>query len=522
MKLASIQIKANDLRDFKQAWERLEQIVLDAAKDHDLVLVPECAFPAYFLHPDEGDLDQILTHGDKFLTRIKEIAKQQNSYIAYGFVESTKNQLFNTALLINHQGEELAKKRKSFLWHFDSKWFTEGEDIAVVDTDFGKVGLVVCADARMPEIVRMAALEGAQLIIDLANLTATGPEISALQNVQSAYMLSVRALENQVWLAVSDKWGVEANSITYTGRSSVFAPDGTCLYQAASDQDEIVSVEIPTDAKGKIIPSTIINNIDRRPELYGALTADTQTLPITAIIKEHVIPSEITPNITTAAGEFSNPESYIQMIRRLTDQGSDIICMSPTFINVKEHVDQIQKLLPEDTVVVATVLEKTESMMTYIITYKGIEETYRTLHSEESLNTQNNTPPIYQTKWGKIGIMHDREALLPEWPRTLMLLGADCLIWPNRLSSSVSTNVGRTRAAENRIYVVSAQSNGENVAVSQIIDPNGACIASTLKSETIHACGALTPFVNSRIKEIVPGTNVVKNRRPEYYGGLTR
>jgi predicted amidohydrolase len=521
VRIASIQIKANDLGDSKQAWDRLEHMVLDAARNHDLILVPECAYPAYFLHPDEGNLQSILSDGEALLSRIKDIAKQEKAYIAYGYAEKSGEQLYNTALLIDRQGNEVIKKRKSFLWHFDHVWFSEGDDVAVADTDFGRVGLVVCADARMPEIVRLAALEGAQLIIDLANLTATGPDISALQNAQCAYMLSVRALENQVWLAVSDKWGVEANSITYAGRSGIFSPDGTCVFQAGSDRDEIVSAEIPTDHNGTIVAATSVYNVRRRPELYDVLTRDTDSLPITRIMEEKAAPFSITPYITVASGEFSGLEDYLLMIRRLVNHGGGIICMPPSRVIVDQHTDQIRSILPQGVVVTATSLNDRDEMTTYVINGSGVQAVYRTLHTEENSASPESSPLVYDTQWGKIGIMHGNEALLPEWPRVLMLLGADCVIWPNQIPTAIASNVARTRAAESRIYVVSAQATGEASGVSQIIDPNGMVLASTLQNETKHACGVLTPFGNSRMKEIVPGTNVVKNRHPECYGRLT-
>src|SRR5690606_20950173 len=147
-------------------------MVLEAASRHDLVLTPECSFPAYFLHAEEENITAALREGEAILARLKEIARQYRVYIAHGDAEKEKETLYNTADLLDREGNEVVKKRKSFLWHFDRLWFSEGEDVAVADTDFGRVGVVICADARMPEIVRMAALEGAEFIIDLANLTA--------------------------------------------------------------------------------------------------------------------------------------------------------------------------------------------------------------------------------------------------------------------------------------------------------------------------------------------------------------
>jgi 5-aminopentanamidase len=520
MRIASIQVEANDLKDYKNAMSKLLKMVEKAASEHDLIVVPEAAFPAYFLAPEEGNLSAILKDSEYYLSAIKEIAIKEQAYIAYGFVEKENNDLYNTAILLNKDGVEVAKKRKSFLWHFDSDWFTAGNDIATADTEFGRIALVVCADARMPEIIRLAALEGADLIVDLANLTATGPDISNLHNAQSLYMLSARALENQVWLVVSDKWGVEANSITYAGRSSIFAPDGKCLIQGSSDKDEIVSAEIPCDNQGKIIkiPAQSSFSVQRKPDYYKTLAEPTNSLPIVKYINEPVVPTDLTPYVTVASGY--NEGDYLKLIRSLVNHGSKIVIVPPNRINIENVKEEIQNLLPADCYLIATAINNLDEMVTYMITDEGIQYIYTTVHSDRNENTVDVNQFIYETRYGRIAVMHGGEGLLPEWSRTLMLLGADLIVWANQFPSETATKIARTRAAENRIFIISSQSSHEYSNISQIIDPNGAILASTLESLERHACGSLVSLVNSRIKEIVPGTNVVLNRNPQNYGRI--
>ncbi|MGN7300197.1 carbon-nitrogen hydrolase family protein [Ferdinandcohnia sp. SAFN-114] len=520
MKIASIQVQANDLKDYKTAMQKLLNMVEKAASENDLIIVPEAAFPAYFLGHEEGNLTEILEESENYLNKIKQIAIREKTYIAYGYAEKEKKNLYNTAVLLNREGVEIAKKRKSFLWHFDSTWFSAGEETAIVDTEFGRLALVVCADARMPEIIRLAALEGAELIIDLANLTATGPDISELHNAQSAYMLSTRALENQVWLAVSDKWGVEANTITYAGRSSIFAPDGTCLIQASSDKDEIISAEIPCDGQGKIkIAGEVKFSEQRKPHYYQPLTSPIDSLPIVKYMKESLIPADLTPFVVVAAGYME--EEYLQMVRRMVDQGSTLIVMPPNHVNIEQVTNEIKSILPVNCYLFATTMDNSGEMISYMITNEGIQKRYSTIHSPGN-DDENVESLIFETKWGRVAIMHGVEGMLPEWSRTLMLLGADCIIWPNQYSPEIAIKIARTRAAENRIYMITSQSSNEHRNISQIIDPNGSVITSTLESLRKHASGTLVPFVNSRIKEIVPGTNVVLNRNPQNYGRLIK
>ncbi len=512
LKIASIQVQANDILNYQQATDTLLAKVREAAGDHDLVLVPECAFPAYYLEPREGDISQILAKGQELVEQIKEIARQTGTYIAFGYAETDNDSIYNTALLVDRSGKEVVKKRKSYLWHFDHYWFKEGEDLAVADTDFGRVGLVVCCDARSPEIVRLAALAGADLIIDLANLTATGPNIAELHNAQSAYMLSVRALENGVWLAVSDKWGVETNSIVYTGRSAIYGPDGACHGQAGSDRDEIVSAVIPTGPDGKIVKRTARALPVRRPELYSLLAEPTNSLPITTVIEQPVTPAAVTPYVTAVAGELSE-QDYLNMIRRLTVHGSWLIAMPPSKLSIDKLQEQICRLIPQGVIVVATMIEQ-EAMQSYFLSHQGRIAVYENAHKAGC------QPFVQRTPWGNIGIMQEEEGLIPEWSRVLMLAGADCVVWPNTLPSAVATPIARTRAAENRIFLIVAQS-GAVPSLAQIIDPGGVIIASTLTCQPKQACGSYACFANSRMKNIVPGTHVVYNRHPEQYKKLT-
>ncbi len=500
MKIALVQIQANDVQDCQVAADKLLHMVYEAAKTHDLVLVPECAFPAYYIEPREINLSLVLEKTKYLLAEMKTIAKENHSYIAFGYVENDNDRLYNTALLIDHEGNEVVKKHKSYLWHFDHLWFSEGEDLAVADTEFGKVALIICCDARSPEIVRMAALAGTDLIIDLANLTATGPNISELQNAQSAYLLSVRAMENGVWIAMTDKWGVETHNITYAGRSAVYNPEGACLHQAGSDADEIVSVEIPTDKDGRIIRETNKVLPVRRPDLYELLTVPTDELPIKKVIEQSVCISEITPYIAAVAGELSAQE-YVAMVRRLGVHGSRLICMPPSRLAIKELQSELCAVMASEAMVVATMIEE-EATKSYILQKDGIIAVYENAHKN------GGKPFLLETSWGNVGLLQEEEGLIPE-----------CLLWPNRLPSSVVTPVARTRAAENRIFVVVAQSE-TSPALGQIIDPNGIITASTLENQAQQACGAYACFANSRMKNIVPGTHVIYDRHPQAYKGL--
>jgi len=106
---------------------------------------------------------------------------------------------------------------------FDSRWFCAGEQYPVAETEFGKVGMFICADGRLPEIVRCLSLQGADILLDLTNWVTSGFEKETLTNPQVEYMIPTRALENRVWIIAANKVGMEAKSILYCGKKR-------CLY----------------------------------------------------------------------------------------------------------------------------------------------------------------------------------------------------------------------------------------------------------------------------------------------------
>ena len=77
------------------------------------------------------------------------------------------------------------------LWHFDRDLYEPGRSFDVVDSPFGRIGLLICADARLPEIARVLSVMGADLIIDPANLTGYSFSPKGLTNPVSYTHLDV-------------------------------------------------------------------------------------------------------------------------------------------------------------------------------------------------------------------------------------------------------------------------------------------------------------------------------------------
>jgi predicted amidohydrolase len=111
-------------------------------------------------------------------------AKQYGYWLAAGMAVPGDEKLTNSAVVFGPDGSRQGQFNKSFLWHFDSTWFTPGTEFPVWDMGFAKVGILICADGRMPEVARSLKLNGAEIILDLTAWVSAARETSQLSNPQ--------------------------------------------------------------------------------------------------------------------------------------------------------------------------------------------------------------------------------------------------------------------------------------------------------------------------------------------------
>ena len=124
--------------------------------------------------------------------------------------------------MFDRKGKIACHYHKQFLATHDQNWFSFGErGCPVVDTDLGRIGLLICFDGRIPEIFRAMAMQGAEVIVDMANFFAMD---------QADMWGPARSYENGVWLVAATKAGFE-RSIYYPGGSMIVDPEGPGAFQ---------------------------------------------------------------------------------------------------------------------------------------------------------------------------------------------------------------------------------------------------------------------------------------------------
>lgn len=200
---------------------RIAQVVAAAAaQGAQIVVLPEMVTSAYFV----GDvLDRVAEPVPGPTThRLGEIAKANRVYIACGLPERDAQRFYNSAVLLSPAGALAGRYRKVHLWADDNKYFTPGEQPAIVQTEHGPVALTICYDLMFPEYIRALVLGGARMILNCTDWVTPDPRIDLLGwsgRVTSA-LASTRAIENRVIVAMANRVGVEG-SFTSLGYSCI-------------------------------------------------------------------------------------------------------------------------------------------------------------------------------------------------------------------------------------------------------------------------------------------------------------
>jgi len=122
------------------------------------------------------------------------------------------------------------------------------------------LGLTICYDLRFPELYRILAVEGAEVVTVPAAFTLyTGKDHWEL-------LLRARAVENQCYVAAANQWGTYADGKAAYGRSTIVDPWGVVLAQA-SDEDTVVAAELDRMHLRRIRES-LPSLANRRPSAY--------------------------------------------------------------------------------------------------------------------------------------------------------------------------------------------------------------------------------------------------------------
>ncbi len=229
----------------------------------DLLVLPELATSGYFLAPEIEQLAQPID--GPTISAVEGAASEAGVAICLGYPErdDETGKIYNSAVLIGPDGDVVANHRKTHLWSKEADVFTAGDEPPTIAEYRGfKIAILVCYEIEFPELVRGAALAGADLIIAPTAASAPdgdyGPEFSR-------QIVGARATENNVFVAYVNHAG-DVDGQPSLGSSVVAGPlcnliligdEGPAFMVATLDRAELVRAR-------KSLPYLK----DRRPSLY--------------------------------------------------------------------------------------------------------------------------------------------------------------------------------------------------------------------------------------------------------------
>lgn len=254
----------------KDNIQKAKKMIEDAAsKGADIVILPEIFNCPY--HYSYFRINAEKFAEGETLKMLSKAAKDNNIYLFAGSIPELdeENNVYNTCFIFNRCGELIGKHRKVHLFDVDiecgikfqeSKTFTRGSSITVVDTEYGKIGAAICYDIRFPELIRLMTLEGAKIIIIPAafNMT-TGP-------AHWETLFKCRSLDNQVYMiGCSPARNTQSSYVAY-GNSIVTNPWGEVIYRM-DEKEGILLCNLDLDYVSKVREQLPILK-HRRTDIY--------------------------------------------------------------------------------------------------------------------------------------------------------------------------------------------------------------------------------------------------------------
>jgi deaminated glutathione amidase len=204
------------------------------------------------------------------LTAARGWARTLGIHLLAGSIsERGAEKAFNTSVLIGPDGDDIAVYRKIHMFDVDvggiayreSEHEEAGSEIVTAPLGELIAGLTVCYDLRFPELYRILAVRGAQLLtVPSAFTTATGRD-------HWEVLLRARAIENQAFVLAPNQVGKAPPHFNSYGRSAIVDPWGVVLATAA-DEEGFVAADLDLDAQQQVRES-LPSLANRRPETYA-------------------------------------------------------------------------------------------------------------------------------------------------------------------------------------------------------------------------------------------------------------
>ena len=225
-----------------------------AATGAELVVVPESVTTGFTPGVEAATLWDLMS--DDVLEPFTKVAAELGVHVVVGSYErgAERGIVHNAASVIGTSGDVLGVYRKTHPFGGERAdrggWVTAGDDVLVVETDLGRIGVIICFDGDYPELSRITALKGAEVICRPSALLRSA-DLWELTN-------RARAYDNHVFVIGANATGVDPSGVIYFGNSMIVTPIAEVVARAASHECWVSARLDPDTAMRSLTPGSSV------------------------------------------------------------------------------------------------------------------------------------------------------------------------------------------------------------------------------------------------------------------------
>ena len=257
-------LQQHNIADTKKNIERLAENITDLAqRGAELVVLQELHNSLYFCQTEDvNNFDLAEPIPGPSTDFYGELARKLGIVLVTSLFEKRAAGLYhNTAVVIEKDGTIAGKYRKMHIpddpAYYEKFYFTPGDiGFHPIDTSVGRLGVLVCWDQWYPEVARLMALQGAEMLIYPTAIGYESSDTEAEQQRQREAWTTVmrgHAVANGLPVIAVNRVGHESDpseqtgGIQFWGSSFVAGPQGELLYRASDNEEESIILNIDLD-----------------------------------------------------------------------------------------------------------------------------------------------------------------------------------------------------------------------------------------------------------------------------------
>ncbi|WP_454683671.1 nitrilase-related carbon-nitrogen hydrolase [Ancylobacter moscoviensis] len=569
LKVATVQFEPTMFEKERNIARLIEMVTEAAQAGAKLIVTPEMGTTGYcwvdraevapFVEPIPGPTTD----------RFADVARAHDCYIVVGMpeVDPATNLYYNVGVLVGPEGV-VGTHRKTHPYIAEPKWSAPGDlGHQVFETPIGRIAMLVCMDIHFVETARLVGLAGADIICHISNWLA--------ERTPAPYWIT-RAVENSCYLIEANRWGLE-RTVQFSGGSCVIGPDGAIeAVIDAGDGVAYAELDLERARARRVLGEKVFEQ--RRPELYMELPTNTylwNPLDFFTLYGHRPLPPGRRSRIAVAQfAPGGDVEANLARIEELAvkaarEEGAELVVFPERAVTGLDApgavpldgpaVAKLVAIAARHDLHIAAGLAEDDAGTLYnsavLVGPQGVIGRYRKTHLDAT--DHNWAQPgdewgVFDTKFGRIGLLIGHDAAFPESGRVLALRGCDLILAPAALRSRLTNSHAGSAVAQNypiptgadphhwHLMRARAGENNVHLAFANVLDPaagysgkSGVFGPDTFEfprreailgeGEGVIACDIDTSNLDSRYPtNVVRRKDLVTMRLPHHYQPLIR